>query len=77
MAFAIRNLTVMSYGNGFTQWHYKAGYDTIADASSDGYFENATDMLKTGDFILVSAKGAATIRMVVPSLDVVNTIGLS
>ncbi len=25
MAFAIRNLSVLAYANGFTLWHYKAG----------------------------------------------------
>jgi hypothetical protein len=25
MAFAIRNLSVLAYANGFTLWHYKSG----------------------------------------------------
>ena len=29
MAFAIRNLSVLAYANGFTLWHYKAGKDRL------------------------------------------------
>ena len=29
MAFAIRNLSVLAYANGFTLWHYKAGNDRL------------------------------------------------
>ena len=29
MAFAIRNLSVLAYANGFTLWHYKAGRDPL------------------------------------------------
>jgi len=29
MAFAIRNLSVLAYANGFTLWHYKAGRDRL------------------------------------------------
>ena len=29
MAFAIRNLSVLAYANGFTLWHYKSGRDRL------------------------------------------------
>ena len=29
MAFAIRNLSVLAYANGFTLWHYKSGSDRL------------------------------------------------
>ena len=29
MAFAIRNLSVLAYANGFTLWHYKSGKDSL------------------------------------------------
>ena len=29
MVFAIRNLSVLAYANGFTLWHYKAGKERL------------------------------------------------
>ncbi|MEJ0047609.1 MAG: hypothetical protein WDN04_16885 [Rhodospirillales bacterium] len=39
MAFAIRNLSVLAYANGFTLWHYKAGTDDQRSIGSPGYFK--------------------------------------
>ena len=58
MAFAIRDLSVLAYANGFTLWHYKPGDDALADAASDNFFADASDMMAGGDMIIVSgAKG--------------------
>ncbi len=55
MEFAIRNLSVLSYAQGFTLWHYKGGNGTLAAATADGFFDAAADMLAAGDMLMVSA----------------------
>ncbi len=54
MAFAIRNLSVLAYANGFTLWHYKAGNEDQTCIGRPGYFGPAGDMVSTGDMVLVS-----------------------
>ena len=54
MAFMIRDLSVLAYANGFTLWHYKAGSDSLANVACDDYFAEASDMMATGDMILIS-----------------------
>jgi hypothetical protein len=55
MAFALRNLSVLAYANGFTLWHYKSAADAPAAVAAPGYFNDAGDMLTAGDFVMVSA----------------------
>ena len=55
MAFAIRNLSVLAYANGFTLWHYKAGRSRLDEVGADGFFEDAADMLADGDMMMISA----------------------
>lgn len=57
MAFAIRNLSVLAYANGFTLWHYKSPADDLATISADHYLADASDMLTPGDLVMVSAVG--------------------
>jgi len=54
MAFAIRNLSVLAYANGFTLWHYKAGKDRLAQVQTPDFFADAADMLAEGDMMMVS-----------------------
>ncbi len=54
MSFAVRNLSVLAYANGFTLWHYKSGGDSLREVSHAGYFDDAVDMLASGDMMLVS-----------------------
>lgn len=61
MAFAIRDLSVLAYANGFTLWHYKTGNDILADVASDSFFAYASDMMAAGDMVMVS--GAQGSRM--------------
>ncbi|MBV9251994.1 MAG: hypothetical protein JO227_22475 [Acetobacteraceae bacterium] len=61
MAFAIRNLSVLAYANGFTLWHYKAGADRLEAASETGFFSDAADMLVCGDIMMISAADGARI----------------
>jgi hypothetical protein len=55
MAFALRNLSVLAYANGFTLWHYKSEKDALAQASAKGYFADAADLLAPGDMVMLSA----------------------
>jgi len=54
MAFAIRDLSVLAYANGFTLWHHRLGGDTLADVAKDSYFADASDMMAVGDIVMVS-----------------------
>jgi hypothetical protein len=54
MAFAIRNLSVLAYANGFTLWHYKAGNDDQTCVGRPGFFGPAGGMVSSGDIVLVS-----------------------
>lgn len=63
MAFALRNLSVLAYANGFTLWHYKSS-DEQRLASRPSYFEGAGDMLSPGDIIMVSASDGGRILSV-------------
>ena len=56
MAFAVRDLSVLAYANGFTLWHYKAGDASLAAVGGAGFFNDAADMIATGDMMMVSAQ---------------------
>jgi hypothetical protein len=61
-----RNLSVLSYANGFTLWHYRAFERTLAEVNEPEFFKPARDMLGIGDMILVSARDGCGILCVVP-----------
>lgn len=62
--FAIRNLSVLAYANGFTLWHYNAGKTPLAEVAADGFFSDASDMVAVGDFIIVSAPDGGRVLVV-------------
>jgi hypothetical protein len=66
MAFAIRNLSVLAYANGFTLWHYKAAADDSEAVGARNYFKAAGDMLTAGDFLVISSPGGGRVMCVVP-----------
>ena len=72
MAFAIRNLSVLAYANGFTLWHYKSGKDKLDAVGSGNYLGDASDMLTAGDLIMITAADGA--RIVVVTLADVETV---
>ncbi|MCB1835045.1 MAG: hypothetical protein KDH19_16660 [Geminicoccaceae bacterium] len=49
-----RDLSALSYANGFTLWHYRTG-DSVSLVDDAGYFDSAARMLRVGDFIFVNA----------------------
>jgi hypothetical protein len=77
MAFAIRNLSVLAYANGFTLWHYNAGTaDSGPAANEPGYYAEAGDMLTGGDMIMVSHPGGAAILSVATDGNSIRTAPL-
>src|ERR1700722_565506 len=44
--FAIRDLSVLAYANGFTLWHFKA--KCISDLLASNYFGDCADMVLAG-----------------------------
>ena len=64
MSFAPRNLSVLAYANGFTLWHYKTEGDALPSVQHPGYFDEAVDMLASGDMLLVSAPDGGKVMCV-------------
>ena len=64
MSFAVRNLSVLAYANGFTLWHYKASGDSLREVSHPGYFDDAVDMLSGGDMLMVSSSTGSQVLCV-------------
>jgi hypothetical protein len=77
MNFAIRNLSVLAYAQGFTLWHYKAGPDGISSAARPGFFDDACDMLTGGDMVLVSSPNGGRILCVAGTQGQVTTAALA
>jgi hypothetical protein len=67
MAFAIRNLSVLAYAQGFTLWHYKAGTDRLDDVAAPGFLAEAADMLAHGDMLLISASDGGRMAFITPA----------
>lgn len=78
MVFAIRNLSVLAYANGFTLWHYKAGKNRLDNVAASNFFADACDMLAVGDLIMISAADGARILCVTLSdIQTVSTAPLA
>lgn len=65
--FAIRNLTVAIYTNGFTGFVYRSHGCAIADAERPNFFHDASDMLAVGDTITIVARDGVRIVWVAQS----------
>ena len=72
MVFAIRNLSVLAYANGFTLWHYKAGKERMEMVVKPDFFADASDMLAVGDMIMVTAADGA--RIICVTLSDIETV---
>lgn len=65
--FAIRNLSVLNYAQGFTLWVYKLHGIAVDQALAPGFFAACADMLAPGDLIILSGPdGSAAIAAVTP-----------
>lgn len=61
MPYNAANLSALAYANGFTLWHYKTP-DLAATVDTDGYFNQAANMLRVGDMILANTNINATVE---------------
>jgi hypothetical protein len=78
MAFAIRNLSVLAYANGFTLWHYKSGKDKLDAVCRGDYLSDASDMLTAGDLIMITAlDGGRIVCVTLADIETVITAPLS
>ena len=78
MVFAIRNLSVLAYANGFTLWHYKAGKERLEMVAKPNFFADACDMLAVGDMVMVTAAdGARIICVTMSDIETVSTAPLA
>lgn len=63
MAYDKHNLSVLAYANGFTLWHYTTT-DAATTVDNVGYFNNASEMLRVGDMLLLNCGDKTTISVV-------------
>lgn len=62
--FAVRNLSVLSYAQGYTEWHYRGNQTalgavftkpvTIAEVCARSFFDMMSTQLNAGDTIMCS-----------------------
>jgi hypothetical protein len=87
MSFAIRNLSVLAYAQGFTLWHYRANLPTLGaklvppasaeEVGAPGFFDSAADMLAQGDMLLVSTPEAGRLLFVTGTEGGVRTAAMA
>ena len=75
--FAIRNLSVLAYANGFTLWHYKGGNATLTTMAKPDYFRDASDMLVAGDIVVITTSKAAKLFVVTDATEALTLAKLS
>lgn len=61
MAFLNKNLSVLSYANGFTVWHYKTT-DKLDVVIKAQYFNKVCHLIETGDMFIIQAKDGRAIK---------------
>lgn len=66
--FAVRNLSVLAYAQGFTHWHYKHR-GPLSEVLSFGFFNPVADMMAGGDHISISAENGGAVAFVHRSKD--------
>ena len=73
--FAVRNLSVLSYAQGFTSWHYRARGVDLATAAAPGFFDPVADMLSEGDTVIVSARDGGALLFIQSVDKSASTVG--
>lgn len=74
MDFAIRNLAVLSYAQGFTHWHYRAAGVPLSRTMAPDFFVSVSDMMAPGDIIFVSASDGGAALFVAKRAETVATV---
>jgi len=59
MAYQAKNLSVLTYANGFTHWHYTTTEANTA-VEAAGYFNPASDMVRSGDLVVTNTSTGTT-----------------
>lgn len=72
--FNSSNLSVLAYANNFTMWHYKAEDVSLETICSEGFFNEAHEMLRKGDMIVVNAENGNDVFWVLHNEDGKATI---
>lgn len=54
MSYKTSNLSVLSYANNFTLWHYTSTDDALTIEGA-GYFDNASEMLRVNDLMIINS----------------------
>lgn len=69
MAYDPDNLSVISYANGFTLWHYRTTVDAITavPTRNGAYLKPAHELIRSGDVIILQAGGETRMRLVTDS----------
>ena len=63
--FKASDLSVLAYANNFTLWHYVSEIDDNETVFSPHYFDDAADMMRKGDLIIVNTTDMNTNAWVV------------
>ena len=79
MAYNVRNLSILAFAQGFSQWHYKGLDDDMYVILEKDFFASAgtSGMLKKGDLITISARDGGAQRYVAcadPSCIILTTL---
>ncbi len=61
MAYNPANLSALAYANGFTLWHYKTP-DLATTVDTTGYFNQAANMLRVGDFVFANTNTGGAVE---------------
>lgn len=59
-----KNLSVLSYANGFTLWHYTTT-DTIEQVTNNNYFSKVATLMHVGDIIIINSNKDTYIKCIV------------
>ena len=76
MAFCIENLSVLAYSSGFTLWLYRSADDNQSVVASSHFFQEAGDMLNSGDMVMISALDGSRILSVLMDKEGVRTMSV-
>lgn len=55
MTLRLRDLSALTFAQGFTQWHLRAPHLPLATVTAQGFFNEAAGRIQPGDMIAVSA----------------------
>lgn len=60
------DLSVLTYANNFTLWHYKDTSETQNEVFTHNFFGKGSDMLSVGDLVLINT--ASNINVVLATI---------